>query len=79
MRKVESLVQSGHLVAMSDTRFRAFSYTGKPFPHSDAYVANQKWLAQCARHADLLANHAAVADIVAASVRAMVLVGRAAA
>ncbi|GJH05015.1 hypothetical protein [Paraburkholderia terrae] len=78
-RKVDALLASGHLVATSEGKIPTFSWTGKKFPHSDEYKANQKWIEAKIRAADRSSSRAIALDVVAASMHAMVSVGRAAA
>jgi hypothetical protein len=78
-RKVDALVASGYLVATSGGKIPTFSCTGKKFPHSDEYKASQKWIEAKMRTAERNSNRAIVLDFVAASMHAMVTVGRAAA
>lgn len=78
-RKVDALLASGHLVATSDGKIPTFSLTGKKFPHSDEYKANQKWIEAKMRAAGRTASRVIALDVVAASMHAMVTVGRAAA
>ncbi|SDI64982.1 hypothetical protein SAMN04487926_12140 [Paraburkholderia steynii] len=78
-RKVDALVASGHLVATSEGKTPTFSWTGKEFPHSDGYKANQKWLAAKMRADERASGRAIALDLVAASMHAMVMTGRAAA
>lgn len=78
-RKVDALVAAGYLVATSEGKIPTFSWTGKKYPHSDEYKASQKWIEAKMRAADRNANLAITLDLVAASMHAMVTVGRAAA
>lgn len=75
-RKVQALVESGHLMATSNTRSPKFALTGKPFPHTDEYKTNQKWIEAKMRAIARGADEVVVMDVVAASMHAMVMVGR---
>ena len=78
-RKVDALVVSGYLVATSEGKIPTFACTGKKFPHSDEYKASQKWIEAKMRSAARNSDRAITLDLVAASMHAMVTVGRAAA
>jgi hypothetical protein len=76
-RKVDALVAAGYLVATSEGKIPTFSWNGKKYPHSDEYKASQKWIEAKMRAAERGANLAITLDLVAASMHAMVSVGRA--